>query len=160
MKTVLRSRCEREATFLGQTTRSSVLIGGQQRADVFHRAFETALDLDRDFAQLVVVLLELAEAPGELVRPRGLRGQSLLDHRLQPAERSIDAILGIGCLGHCPPAGGSQLVGQLRTLHGAEDSWSRRERSTYCPCGASLPAISWNFARFCALTQIGVAVML
>jgi len=76
------------------------LVCGQQRADVFHGALEAAFDLGRNLAQLVVLSFQLAEALGEFIRARLLGAQTVLDHRLQPAQRVVDAIFGTCCLGH------------------------------------------------------------
>src|SRR5262245_23778280 len=64
-----------------------------------------------------MVSLELAETGRQLVGTHCLGPQTLLDHRLEPAERSVHAIFGSGRPGHCSPAGGLLSAARLRLLH-------------------------------------------
>src|SRR5215471_3044747 len=77
----------------------SALIGSQQRADVFHGAFEAALDVVRHLAQFVVLALEPGQTLGKFLGPRLLGLQTFLDHRFQSIEGVVDAVFGMGCLG-------------------------------------------------------------
>src|SRR5882672_5590887 len=95
----------------------SVLIGGKQRANIFHRALEPSFDFLRDLPQFLMILLESGEALRQLLGTRLLRAQAFFDHRLKPTERTVDTIFGAGWLGHRPPASGSAQAARVRLLH-------------------------------------------
>src|SRR5260221_14165280 len=94
----------------------SLLVGGEQRADIFHRPLQPAFDLRRDLPQLVVLPLEPRQALRQFLGAGVLVVQALLDHRLQPAERTVHSLFGTRCLGHCSPPGGSGFA-NLRLIY-------------------------------------------
>src|SRR5260370_10945983 len=95
----------------------SLLIGGEQRADIFHRPLQPAFNFHRDLPQLVVLLFEPREALRQFLRAGVLAAQALLNHRLQPAERIVHSIFGTRFLGHRSPATASGFAPKLRLIH-------------------------------------------
>src|SRR5260370_16181471 len=139
----------------GAGTLLSLLIGGEQRADIFHRALQAAFDFVRDPLQFVMMLFQSREALRHVVGTLLLAAQALLDHRLQSTERTVHAIFGAGCLGHLSPASASLWVARLRLLHrgrirGALVSAHHLGAQTGEPPQHLVP-----HPGFCALTEVG-----
>src|SRR3954468_12692384 len=72
-------------------TERLLLIRGEKRADIFHSPLQPTFDVARDLLQLLVVLLQPRQPRSKLVAARPLVAQALVDHRLEPAERGVDA---------------------------------------------------------------------
>ncbi|HTE79668.1 MAG TPA: hypothetical protein VK634_03140, partial [Reyranella sp.] len=66
-----------------------LLIRREKRADIFHRTFETPFDVHRDSLQLLVLLFEPNQTPGELVGTLLLTAQAFVDQRLESGQCGV-----------------------------------------------------------------------